>query len=108
MPAAPHTAPADFTAIHNVQERAVFEAVRRLAQERPDSTPARHPTLLVDVACVALNRLPPRYIRHDADWAFYQTPQEREAQEAQVRQAVADAFDHVLEQLRQGKRGPNA
>lgn len=28
---------------------------------------------LSDVACVALNRLPARYIRHEVDMAFYMT-----------------------------------
>ena len=33
--------------------------------------------LLADVACVALNRLPPRYIRHEVDFAFYLSERER-------------------------------
>jgi hypothetical protein len=30
--------------------------------------PAHNHDLLADVACVALNRLPPRYIRHQVDF----------------------------------------
>ena len=33
--------------------------------------------MLADVACVALNRLPARYVRHDVDMVFYLTEQER-------------------------------
>lgn len=64
---------ADFTSIRNHYERPVLEAVAAMA--------ARYPFVrddqLPDVACVALNRLPPRYIRHEVDLAFYLTAKER-------------------------------
>jgi hypothetical protein len=44
--------------------------------------------MLADVACVALNRLPARYVRHDVDMMFYLTEQER--------QVIAVSMDEVL------------
>lgn len=86
----------DFASIHNHHERAVFEEVLAQARVRP-SVEAR---LLADIACVALNQLPPRYIRHDVDFNFYLTAAEREHNEQQVRDAVAYAFDFVVARTR--------
>jgi hypothetical protein len=47
------------------------------------------------VACVALNRLPSRYIRHAVDLAFYQTEKERLENDRQVGEAVTFAFEFV-------------
>ncbi len=47
------------------------------------------------MACVALNRLPPRYIRHTVDFAFYQTEKERAEAEQLVRDTVRQAFEFV-------------
>ena len=58
----------DITSIHNFYERA---------------------------ACVALNRLPPRYIRHDVDLAFFQTERERTESERSVKEAVEFALSFV-------------
>jgi hypothetical protein len=82
---------AEFETIHNHHERAVFEAV--LAAQ--GSYPSVPTDLLADVACVALNRLPPRYIRHEVDYAFYLTEQEREVNTVQLAQAVKYAFEFV-------------
>ena len=81
----------DFSSIHNHYERAVFNAVLE--------TRARYPQiaepLLPDVACVALNRLPSRYIRHAVDLAFYQTEKERLEADRLVNDAVEFAFEFV-------------
>jgi uncharacterized protein (DUF2267 family) len=82
-----------FEQIHNHHERAVFESIVRHAQERPHL--ASQPELLGDVACVALNRLPPRYIRHEVDFAFYLSEKERLETERAIEQAVSAAFDFV-------------
>jgi len=86
-------ATADFESIHNNYERAVYEEVLRQAQTRGTAV---EPRLLADVACVALNHLPPRYIRHDVDFAFYLTAQERAENARRVTGAVQEAFDFVL------------
>jgi hypothetical protein len=83
----------DFTSIRNFNERAVCEAVLASAPGYPG---LKHdPELLADVACVALNRLPSRYIRHEVDYAFYQTEKERGDSERQVADAVEFAFGFV-------------
>lgn len=83
----------DFSSIHNHSEQAVFDAVLARAARFPML--AEDPELLADVACVALNRLPPRYIRHAVDLAFYQPEGERQAAQRAIEQAVERAFTFV-------------
>jgi len=83
----------DFTSVRNSNERAVFEAVAASAASYPGL--AHDPDLLADVACVALNRLQPRYIRHEVDFAFYLTEKERNETERHVNDAVEFAFGFV-------------
>jgi hypothetical protein len=91
---------ADFTSIHNHHEQAVREAVLDGCEVYPAM--AADDELLADVACVALNRLPPRYIRHGVDYAFYLTEDEAAANAAAVADAVKYAFEFV--QARVAKR----
>ena len=82
----------DFDSIFNHHERAVFEAVRASA---PRFAHLATPELLADIACVALNRLPPRYIRHEVDFAFYLTDKERRDNDRAIAEAVNFAFEFV-------------
>src|SRR5690554_5435721 len=76
--------------IHNYYERRVLDEIiatsKRAQQDRE---------FLADAACVALNRLPPRYIRHDVDMSFFMSPQELQEIEDKVTQAVAAAINYV-------------
>lgn len=81
----------DFESIHNHYERIIFEAVSAGAATYPQ-IPRE---LLADVVCVALNRLPPRYIRHDVDLVFYLTENERANNEVAIAEAVKFAFEFV-------------
>ncbi|MDO9237506.1 MAG: late competence development ComFB family protein [Aquabacterium sp.] len=83
--------PADFTTLHNYYERHVVALVMDMAHMYPLLEEDHHP----DVACVALNRLPPRYIRHQVDLAFHMTTQERKDSEKLLRETVAFAFEFV-------------
>lgn len=83
----------DISSIHNYYERAVFNEVKKQAQAFPHLL--GNDDMLADVACVALNRLPPRYIRHDVDLAFYQTERERSEGERSVVEAVEFALGFV-------------
>ncbi len=83
----------DFTSVRNSNERAVFEAVVAGASAYPGLV--HDPDLLADVACVALNRLQPRYIRHQVDFAFYLTEKERNETERLVTESVEFAFGFV-------------
>jgi Late competence development protein ComFB len=83
----------DFGTIHNHHERAVFEAILDQAANHPHL--ASNEDLLCDVACVALNRLPPRYIRHEVDFAFYLSEKERNESDMAVNESVRFAFEFV-------------
>ena len=84
---------ADVNVPINHNERAVYDRIRRSAARYPGI--CDDPDLLADVACVALNRLPPRYIRHQADYTFYLSDRERVDNERAVGEAVDHAFGFV-------------
>ena len=90
----------NFEQVHNYYERLVFEEVARRSQEHPQFTQ----DMLGDVACVALNRLPARYVRHDVDMMFYMTEQERHAIELSLEEVLQFAFDFVLERTTKAVR----
>ena len=78
--------------IHNFYERRVLEAAhQRSERARSDRN------FLADVACVALNRLPPKYIRHDVDMTFFTSPQEMLEIEDKINKAVDVAIQYVTE-----------
>jgi hypothetical protein len=93
----------DFTSVRNHNEQAVFDAVLTCADRYPGL--AQRPELLGDVACVALNRLPPRYIRHEVDFAFYLSERERSENERQLADAVDFAFGFVQARTAMRARG---
>jgi hypothetical protein len=90
----------DYSSVHNHHESAVFHAVTQAAPRFPGL--GAKPDLLADVACVALNRLAPRYVRHDVDLAFFLTEHERSELDKAVAAAVEHAFGFV--QARQAMR----
>jgi hypothetical protein len=83
----------DLESIRNYQELAVCDLITASAARYPAL--AARPGLLSDVACVALNALKPRYIKHNVDLHFFETPAERARNEAAVRTAVEAAFEFV-------------
>ena len=85
--------PADFSSLYNHHEREVFAAVMDASNDFPDIAGSND--LLCDVACVALNRLPPRYIRHEVDFSFYLTEHERLEIDNAIMEAVSYAFNFV-------------
>jgi hypothetical protein len=97
------TMSADFTSVRNHNERAVYDAVLRQATQYPGLS--HNPELLADVACVALNRLPPRYIRHEVDFVFYLSERERGDSERQLQDSVEYAFGFVQARTAMRARG---
>ncbi len=80
-----------FDTISNYYEKQVFLQINLiLGKEFKDD-----PDFMADVACVTLNSLPPRYIRHHVDMAFYMTSDERSQMEKSINQAILDAIDFV-------------
>ena len=92
----------NFDQVHNYYERLVFEEVAARAHhtEYHDFTP----DMLSDVACLSLNRLPARYVRHDVDLMFYLTEQERHAIERSLEEVLAYAFTVVRERASRPQR----
>jgi hypothetical protein len=86
----------NFEQVHNYYERLVFEEVIHRSENHDEFSS----DMLADVACVALNRLPTRYVRHDVDFMFYLTEHERNAIELSLKSALDFAFAYV------GERSP--
>ena len=83
------TPAADFSSIHNHQERLVLQAIALRSREFPSLNAEQLP----DVACVALNRLPARYIRHGVQ---HLSSYESEAERESARQAADEAVRYAL------------
>jgi hypothetical protein len=77
--------------LHNYYERLVVQEVH----DQSERVQQGDRDFLADVACVALNRMPPRYIRHDVDMTFFMSPQDMVEIERKVTQAVTDALNYV-------------
>jgi Late competence development protein ComFB len=78
--------------IHNFYERRVIEAIYQQSERVRNGDR----NFLADVACVALNRLPPRYIRYDVDMTFFTSPQEMLEIEEKINKAVEYALEYVM------------
>lgn len=76
--------------VHNYYERFVFEQILRASD-----LAAEDANFFADVACVALNHLPPRYVRFDVDMSFFLSPQEMDEMADKVANAVNDALAYV-------------
>jgi len=83
----------DFSSVHNAHEKSVYDAIAQQASRYP--VVATNPDLLADVACVALNRLMPRYIRHGADLAFFISEKERVETARSIEESVEFAFGYI-------------
>ena len=83
-----------FDNIHNYYENLVLQ---RLNDMRQADFIDDDPNFLEDVACVALNQLPARYVRYDIDMVYYMTIKEREQIEYEVHKAVTAAVEYVTQ-----------
>jgi len=81
-----------FDSIHNYYESLV---VRELIGRYADQIKTMDEDYLQDVACLALNMLPARYVRHDVDMAFFLTSSERDKISTMVEEAVTNAIDQA-------------
>jgi hypothetical protein len=85
----------DFSSVRNHYERAVFEELLEVRQQFATIGDE----LLPDVACLALNRLPVRYVRHPVDLCFYMSNADRAEMNRAVQQAVQEALQFMSERL---------
>ena len=83
--------------ISNYYESLVFYCIQKKLKGLPE---ARDEEYLADVACVALNRLPARYIRHIVDTCFF----ESEDDIIKSNKAVENATSFAIEFIN-GRRG---
>ncbi len=79
-----------FDNINNYFEKLVFDFIQTKLNEIDNDE-----DFLGDIACVALNQLPARYVRHNVDMVFYMTGEEREQNQILVEDAVLMAIDYV-------------
>ena len=76
--------------IHNYYEKMVIDHFTTLKiDEKYDDD------FIADLVCVVLNQLPPRYIRHEVDMAFYLAASERFEMENNVKVAVSKALEFM-------------
>lgn len=78
--------------IENYYEHLVFS---RLEEQLTEMGKSGDVDYLNDVACVALNQLPPRYIRHPIDATFYITPAESQQMDLAVEKAISEAIAFI-------------
>jgi competence protein ComFB len=74
----------------NVYESLVFDHLRNVASDL--SVEAQ-----IDAACIALNNLPPKYVRNTVDWMFFIDAKESERINRAVDRAVTNAIARVLD-----------
>lgn len=76
--------------VHNYYEQMVIDQLLRSYDRASTDS-----EFLADAACVALNHLPPKYVRHDVDMTFFLTPDELENMIERVVKAVNHAVRYV-------------
>ena len=76
--------------VQNYYESLTLEVLAELIKDKEYSEDA-----LSDALCIALNNLPPRYIRHSVDMAYYTPPAERHEAAEKARAAVTSALEYI-------------
>jgi len=92
----------NFESIFNYYQRMVYD---HILAEYGESELAIRPGALEDVACLALNQLPPRYVRHGLDTTFYISKEERQEMLNAVEAAVERAAEYVFKNPREIESG---
>jgi hypothetical protein len=72
--------------IHNYYEHLILERIEKLGLNKNKA-----PDYIADLCCLALNQVPPRYIRFEVDMAFYLPQNERQQMEMNVVNAITKA-----------------
>lgn len=87
--------------VHNYYERLVINEINdHYATQFDDAD------VLADMACIALNRIPAKYIRYDIDMSFYMSTDDQIKVERKVKKAVKKAYRKVKasEKAKQAER----
>jgi len=85
-----------FENIRNYYEQIVLRHILEILGQQDDNE------FIEDIACVALNQLPARYVKHNVDMVYYLTAEEREAMQKQVEKAVTHAIEYVSAHRKSG------
>jgi len=81
-----------FEAIHNYYEKLVQEQLKMTVDKLQLKLTEEE---LGDIACVTLNKLPPRYIKYDVDNLFFLSAEEQTEMRKKVNQAIGEAIELV-------------
>ncbi|MCV2883143.1 late competence development ComFB family protein [Aestuariibacter sp. AA17] len=84
--------------IHNFYEKLILERIEHLGLTKSKSA-----NYLADLTCLALNQVPPRYIRYEVDMAFYLPQNERQQMEMNAAEAISKAIKY-LDESEQGSK----
>ena len=76
--------------VSNVYEKLVIEHLAKVASDLS-------PQAQADAACLALNRLPTKYVRNPVDWLFFNDAKELDRINRAVDMAVTNAVARVLD-----------
>lgn len=76
--------------IHNYYEKLMVEYL-----VTSDKYSSFDKDFMADVCCLALTRLPARYIRHEIDMSFYLSSADRLKMRAEVDDAIRAAVDYL-------------
>ncbi len=82
----------DIESAHNYYEALVAEELQK--QLKGDKH-IKDRDFVEDAACVALNRLPPRYVRHHVDLVYYLSDEEKLKMDESVHDVVKEAIKFV-------------
>ena len=83
----------NYDAIYNYYERLVYDAISRAIENSEHEYTQDE---IEDIACLALNALPSRYVRYTVDTVYFQSDQERINMDKNVQEAVDNALSKVL------------
>lgn len=86
--------------VHNYYEKLVMEEI----YQQSERARSGDRDFVADASCVALNHLPPRYIRHDVDMTFFMSPQEM----LEIQNKVSGAVKLALAYVESRERGPDS
>ena len=80
--------------ITNYYEALVFDRIKR---KLASTAKAHDDDYIADVACVALNKLPARYVRHIVDTRFFESEEEYKLNDLSVERTVNFALQFINE-----------
>jgi hypothetical protein len=88
--------------IHNYYEHLVLDRIEILGLHK-----SKGEDYLADLSCLALNQIPPRYIRFEVDMSFYLPQNERQQMDMNAVNAVNQAINFLDQHRSEGELKEN-